>query len=654
VLSIQEYISINNISRRAVYYKISAGEILSMVMDGRTYILENKDIASPEGISNSFRSELDQLISRAASAPDEKKELISRITSKVSQLRSVGIKLSGYDLKSVYRKIKKIERGETLTRKTRADKFVIKNEILQKTMEDKVLPLASYFYFRNARPNLLMTAKLLQQYARTCEEYYELAAVPLNTLYSRLNAAFSQSGLSRLHQFMNHYNIFKAGLPTVPGAFTEDINFMDHIIGDDHKADVFKVFVYENNKVIEKQVQIWLWIEAKTMYPLGWVIKYGAINQQDLIQSLAKVIRQYGLPGKSIVVDNGIGRGADFTRFLDNISPKLYSFSAAYTPTNKAVMERCFGFMKSELDSFHENFVGPDKRIESRHRTEKLSPEATQIFFEDYKKQVENYFQSLFIGIPRTRLVGGVKEKISIHDYYIREYQNYEFAPVAAGRIRMAMMQSCLRRYAYQLAVKGEKFFSPVDVLPLCFEGEEVRIYYDDLLEEIDIYTVNDVFDRHTGVIYYKNTYLTTFVNLRKHPDKYGHVKQLQNKIKKEVRKIAEYQTAINDNVNISDPLKVLMTPDGELLDQRRATQKMIESELREKVSQIPAAMCLRQDQQEEITQSQRDGYPRVISTSPKGMDSQGQVTEQVIVLQIGEESDTVEAEINLTFDEEE
>ena len=405
---IEEYCTINNISRRWAEKLISTGKLPAIKQNGKTYIITHQEPSNKaETISpKEFTSQIRQ---KAATGVSIEKLLIEvEIYEKKN-----GQKLKGCSYKTLWA----ISAGKRdAKRKDRGDKYAVKNPLL-KNSQNKLLEIASWLYFQNAQPNLSLTCDLINEYAKTNEEYYELAAIPKATMYSYLRSSFNASGYRLLHEFLNHYNTFSRDLPTVKGAFTNDIRFFDYIIGDDHKLDIASVLVWDESKkeFISKQMKLWLWVEAVTMYPLGWCIKVGDFTTNDLIQSLTPVLLKYGYPMKSVMVDNGIGRSEEFKNFLTNAGTSV-EFSEAYKPTNKSTGERSFGFIKNEHDVFFKNFVGPDKLRESRHSTNKLSPEDAVIFFEEAKKSLESYLLSFCITRRRNRRIDRKQVNISIKE----------------------------------------------------------------------------------------------------------------------------------------------------------------------------------------------------------------------------------------------
>ena len=360
---IEDYCMQNGISKMTAYRMVSKGELKAIKMNGLTYVIPGKCVPTLEhGDERKLISEkkhkFDKAIlsaqKRISQFPSDataiRTKLVSDIEGEVEALRSIGVNIHGYNAKSIYRKLKK----DRLDRKTRADRFVIKNEILSRPeVREKIYESAVCIYMECATSNFSLLSDLILERAKREEELYEVAAIPRSTLYSFLKNDFENSGYKTLHKYLNHFNLFKKTLPKVSGAFTDDIDFFDYIIGDDHKLDVSAVLAWDeaSRKWQHKQVKIWFWIEAKTMFPLGWEIKVGDFTVNDLKESLTRAFLQWGLPKKAVVVDNGIGRGQEFKNFLlrAGLGTEQLQFSAAYDPTNKAPGERSFGFVKAHF-----------------------------------------------------------------------------------------------------------------------------------------------------------------------------------------------------------------------------------------------------------------------------------------------------------------
>ena len=599
MIHIEDYIQQSNESRRTIYRRIDSGTLLSVKLNGKTFILKDDQLAdlktkSKKQIIDSVKNQLNTMLAEAHNNPQIKSETIKNIERVIQSWKLHNIIIKGYDKKSCYRKIKNVEK---MDRKTRSDKFSIRNEILSNNMS-KLRPLAAYIYKKNAQGNLSIICDLIKFHAKNDEEYYEFANVPKATLYRQLSLDFKQSGFKSVHQYFNHHNLWAKTLPTVTGAFTDDVEFFDYIAGDDHKADVAAVYVYDeaSGKTILKQVKIWLWVEVRTMMPLGWIIKTGDINSRDLELSLAEVFLKWGLPRKQILIDNGIGRSAEFQEFVNKIYAGMgqgrdkIHYSAAYTPTNKATMERSFGLIKNELDVFQKNFVGPDKEVESRHSTKALSPESAELFIGDYKAKLEQYLTGFFIERLRLRVINGEKQRISIKSYFDTLYKNYEPSPIALKDIRYALSQTDEKVYNGSIKFKGSEYL-PIESLPLSFHGQRFRIlYYPNDLSEIDIYAIDDLLDRQTGLLVQKNNYVATFISTRLREDRREAVLKARKHMEKDIKELAEdYSSLMNlENKLFENSMPDMVSNNGKILEQREVIKKAAKNAIKTSLKQLP------------------------------------------------------------------
>lgn len=632
---IEDYCAVNNITRRTCERYIASGEVKATKLQGRTYILDNdlqnlQKPSTPTEVPH-HKARWDLLINKAAhlyqklqtcgnpgsvgiignptgtltaSEQFELKEQIKSIQNQILKekeaLELKGIIISGYDYKSLRRKI---TTGK-VQRQTRADKFSVKHHILiSPQVQFKIMGIANYIYFQNAASNFSLLTDLIIEYAKRNEEHYEVAAIPRSTLYKFLSNQFSQSGYKTVHQFISHQNLFHTALPKVTGAFTRDIKFMDYILGDDNLRDTYSVLVWDARKSewIKKRARIWLWIEALTMYPLGWTIKVGDFSTRDITLSLSQVFLQYGLPNKAIVVDNGIGRSAEFESYLHKLhisvpsdptlvkvnSLRALNFSEAYTPTNKSPVERSFGLHKNEFDTFSNNFVGPDKLTEARHRGLALSPEEPLDTFETYKQKLEAYLTGFYIERPRTRTTAEGKIRISIKDYFEKFYKTYSPSPVSNIDLRYALTsEDVIKKFSNNLKFRGYTFMPSV-APPFSFYNKKFKVLYNPLdLSEIDLYAVSDMIDELTGEQIPRGRFVMTLQNAEVSKTKYQDVKSLKQEITKRAKQLARATVAASSTLTESFlPDKV--SPNAEILSERKLVEKEVANLITQKIQEI-------------------------------------------------------------------
>lgn len=304
--------------------------------------------------------------------PKDKAGTVNKIEGIVKYWQRHGITLKGFNAKSIYRKIQKAEthkglKLEPLKRKTRGDKGTIRNNNIAEILETHILPLAANIYFQNAKSNLKLTVDLMIDYAKTDENFYEIAAMSPHTLRKVLRREFMERGMEDKHELLNHYNLwFAKKRATVTGAFTDDIEFMDYLLGDDNKRNVASAWVYnpKTRKKELKQIRSWNWVEAKTGKILSYKNTTGDLTAEDVIETLIEALQKSGLPNKGIIIDNGIGSSAAFKNFfnrLNNANAFIHGngyekikcvLGKPYHPLDKAPVERSFGWTKEEFDTF--------------------------------------------------------------------------------------------------------------------------------------------------------------------------------------------------------------------------------------------------------------------------------------------------------------
>lgn len=621
MIHIDNYCEQAGISRSTADRYIAAGELKAIKHKGLTYVIPNNLKRKAKGLDprqedalricfasgddnnagKSTKTKVREIIAekkhkfdkailsakkRIAHFPGDataiRTKLVSEIENELEVLGKAGINVSGYNSKSIYRKLKK----EDLSRKTRADRFTIKNEILARPeVRHKIYESAVCIYMECATSNFSLLSDLILERAKREEELYEVAAIPRSTLYYFLKSDFESSGYTTLHKYLNHFNLFKKTLPKVSGAFTDDIEFFDYIIGDDHKLDVSAVLVWDeaSRKWVHKQVKIWFWIEAKTMFPLGWEIKVGDFTVNDLKESLTRAFLQWGLPKKAVVVDNGIGRGAEFKNFLlrAGLGTEQLQFSAAYDPTNKAPGERSFGFVKNEFDVFFNNFVGPNKEAEARHFSEKLSPEETLETLSSYKSKLEDYLTGFYIERIRSRRMHGKVKKISIKNFFDVEWQTWNKIDCDKHKLRYAFGKEKDVKYNGEITISGEKY-QTVEPMPLGWYGRKFRVLYNTAdMSEIDLYTIDDMLDGEGNMVQ-KGSYVRTLYCVRTHPQKNELIRSLKKSILKSTKKLAEDIISLKDN-NLIETQKFMpysVANNGELSDELKTVKKQVELEL--------------------------------------------------------------------------
>lgn len=429
---LDEFAKKANLTKRTLYRHIAAGNLKTVKLNGQTYVIEHK-LKPAQKLSGKQRIELikeikeklDNLIYLGDS--ECPKEAIEQIQTEINSYRLMGITFKGYDKaakcdvagyseKSLYRKItdkKKIKP------KSRADKGSIRNQKIAKLLYTKIMPVAVNIYFQNSKANLKETIDRLIEFAKTKEDLYDVAALEKykTTLYKTLNREFKSMGIGAKHEYLNHYNLYFAKRRAKnTGAFTDDINFMDYILGDDNKRNVASAWVY-NPKTRQnelKQIKSWSWVEAKTGKVLSFINSYNELNTEDVIFTLLEALQVYGLPKKGIIIDQGIGSSQGVKTFIDRINIGLeltgkkkisLRLGRPYHPTDKSMIERSFGWTKDEHDSYYNNFVGDNHKLEGRHKGNALTPEEANYTFKDYDDSFRNFIYGYYETRKRRRVI---------------------------------------------------------------------------------------------------------------------------------------------------------------------------------------------------------------------------------------------------------
>lgn len=590
MLSIEKFADLNQIAVRTVYDQIRKGKLQSLKLDGTSYVVTNEELELNDEklkrqILKAKRKEWNRIILqlnqniKAGLDGCNVKMTIDAIRKDVKHWEEKGIKVTGFSEKSLYRKIKQ---GKT-DRKTRDDKHIYRNSVLKSVSAlDKLLALASHFYFKNAYPNVNLTIDLIHKHAKENEDYWELADVPRSTMKRTLNKEFYSRGWKEKHQFLNHYNRWKQNKAKVHGAFTDHVKFMDWIVGDDHKSDIDKVLVFNPNRnEFEKQtVHGWFWLEAKTQKVLSYIIKPGELNAEDLILTLMDALMQYGKPNKGVLIDNGIGESVRFQEFLLKAGIPL-KFSKPYEPTHKATIERSFAYHKTEHDAFLKNFVGSNHLVEGRHSTSKLSAEDCHITFNDYKKSLDTYLTNFYEQRERDRTIDAKVIRISIKELFDSFWKNFDKRPVDTKVLRYAYSQDEIRRFNNGISfIRNKTRFNylPSEALAPAFNNRKYTVCFNPAdLNVIDIYALEDIIDKTTGEFKQKGDYVTTLYNLRNVDpvERQAQVAKFNKQAEKYLRQYVK--TSIDGQVfqqGASDSVNSTVNEAGKIISVRKRIEK--------------------------------------------------------------------------------
>lgn len=526
-----QYASLQGISDRTLYRWIKAGDVLKIERNGEPFIIDNAELKindpkAIEAVKKMKRVEWDRAVLQVYQALTNpnydpykahslKKELFAAISEEVKHWAIKGVVIKGYELKSLYRKLKK---GK-VARTRRCDRGVRKNNILKSpSVQSKLLAVAWHVFGKPAAAyNISLMCDKVKEFAQQNEDFYELAGIPKVTMYRFLADEFEACGADKAHLLMNHYNLAKQTRARNIGAFTSDVQFMDYIIGDDHKSDIDKVLVWDEvRKEYRKEtVRGWYWIEGKTQKILSYVCVARDITAEDVKLSLLEALQSYGKPNVAVMVDNGVGKSADVLDFCLKAGVTM-EFSKPYEPTHKATVERIFGYVKNEFDVYFENYVGNNHEKEGRHRSSKLSPEECTVTYEEYSKKLHNYINGFFETRERQRVLDNKKIKISIRDFFDTYWKNHTKQEIEDRILRFAYQKMRVKRYnnGLQLTINKQVYnYMPSPDLSPVFNGRPYEVYYNENdMNRVDLYAANDFIDKTDGktVLINKGAYITT------------------------------------------------------------------------------------------------------------------------------------------------
>lgn len=602
--SIDEYLNSHSISRRTLFMKLKSGEILSAKINGNRYILDAEesnpkinfkihDKDAREKVIEAKKTEWNTLILEARQTNDKTKkvQLINDIVEDVEHFKEHGYKITGYDKRSIYRKI---STGK-LQRKTRDEQKPYRNETLQKdsnvqlllnAASDIYLNIPTYKLRSRLKSNLKLVVDRVIDFAIRCrenEDYWEyavLADIPPTTMRRTLYKEFSERAMQELHEYQLHFNRWKNRKVRVTGAFTDDQEFMDYIIGDDHKGDIDKVLVWNplQNKFETKAVKAWAWMEGLTQKVLGYTFTTGELNAEDLIKSLIPVFKIYGKPKKYVLIDNGIGHSVRFKQFLANAEVPWH-FAKPHDPTGKSPVERMFKYWKEEFDVFFPNYVGSNHPVEGKHPTASLSAPKTTVTFEQYVKQFENYAYGFYETRPRKRVIKNKAIKASIRELYDSYYKYHEKIDIDIRKLRYAWQHKVVKTFDNKVIFykNGVNFtYLPADALSLVLNDRKYIICYDPTdMSEIDMYNINPITDKNTGEYWDRNQLVATLQNMNAMPsnEKMALAARLEKQREKKVKELSRIMVdseMLSSDVIINSTVKET----GKLVDQRKQLER--------------------------------------------------------------------------------
>jgi len=591
MLTVDQYISKSGLDRATVYRQIKEGKIAHIGKGRNRRILDEsnrEDFQNPKFRKAVIKYQQEQydrglLQANMLYIQAGKKHTAETEAIKDAILRDVeswlqrGIKINGYSVKSIYRKIS--HGAEKTIKKERDDKGLYKNSVLSSNSSlEKFLEVASYIYFTYKKPNINNCVNLLLDYARNNERYWELAAIPRATAIKALKKECYNRGWKEAHTYMNHFNEWKNGKAKLMGAFTDDkhCRFGDWIVGDDHKADIDKVLVWNPiRKCFEKKtLKGWHWEEVKTQKCLGYVIKGGELNVEDLIISLMMALKEFGKPSKGILIDNGLGRSSRFQDFC-NRAGLIIKYALPYEGTGKALKERAFRYYKDEFDNKADNYVGSNHAKEGYHPTAALSAPETTTTFEEYSKAFAEYIYGGYETRERDREINGKKIRVSIRNLYNSYMQSFKKVEISDETLRFAYQFEKIVKYRNGLSIrlKNEMYHYLPAPLSYHFNNRKYICCYNPLnMSEVDLYTMERIIDMNTGELFAEKNVRIATLTCTRNVSAQEHKEFIIRHNKEYEKHVKGMANALVDRAAAADPtiLNPALSDEGRIIDTRK------------------------------------------------------------------------------------
>ena len=601
-----DYSRIKNVDPSTVYRWIKAGKIVPVGNSIYDPELEKLSDKSKEIIIKEKKREFESLILKAHYNDSLTVPTVQQITEEVKHFQSLGMDIIGYAERSIYRKIKN---PSQLKRKVRIDAGNIQNESLLKCY-DLFIGLASKFYLANAKKSINYTIDLCIHFAKKNEDYYDIAAIPKPTLYRTFRNYISSHSMDEVNDFINHHNIWDQQKARVTGAFTDDINFMDYFIGDDHKFDIYKVLEFSplRNKFEDKTLWSYFIIEAKTQKVLSYMVKTSEILSDDVIMLMMQALQIAGKPKCGILIDNGrINQSEDVKSFARKITLDI-NYSKPYQPTEKSPGERIFGYIKNEHDVFFNNFTGSQHATEGKHSGLSMTPAKPDYTLEEFVSSLDNYINDFYQNRPRTRKINGKNTTISIKEYFEKSWLSWEPALVDAQELRYAYMKEfpTVKEFRNELTFKGETYTPHDQYLPMCFNGKKYKIAHNpNDLTQIDLYATRRFVNPESGELINPDDFVITLYRTRSLANKQESIIK-QNKIhKKRIREVAEsfIDNAAGSSAELLDMVNSQVTDNGKIKHTRKAIVKSVMNEIGSVVPEARVKEIIKHHAEQDSTQ---------------------------------------------------
>ena len=640
-LTIEDYCERYNVKQRTVYYQLQRGLLNSTKITGKKYIIVEtpeteavklNEISSTVVVANKKQEYKERIktiaiMIRNNGRSEKTENMISDIIKEIKILKERGIEIKGYGQRNIQIMIKKYLNGATeLKRKTREDKFKPRVKLVKERPEiyELAIDIISDFYLKDPLHSLRNAIDRTRYECEKREDLWEVRALNFYTLRKWLTDEFKASGMKTISDYINHRNIWRKRLGYVKGAFTHDIGFRDVYAFDDRKTDVDGAFDFnkETGKLEKKKVYMWSCVDAHTMEILGFKMQAKAFCEDDLLMLMMQVFKQYGLPNHKIIYDNGLMAGERCSQFFNRLELEAVGVCAeaqkAYSPTDKATMERVHGFMKMETDIYRKNFVGSNHTDESRHEGVTLSPENTLHLIEEEVKRYEAYFAGYYLdrprdlGIPNLDYLKDNTGRMSIRSVRDHYSMHHKVRVISDKQLCYAYMKYDIIKNFENYYIKFKKeLYLPAEPLSPCFSEPTYRYfvaYNPNNLNSIYLYAAQDIIDKIYGVMYEKNTLICRLDSLAhlSSDEKKAKVAIYNKKIKKHTLQLANaYRSRLATEHNIAN---VIVDENAEIVnvarEQECAIANMINNAVPEyKIREVLETETQQVDEQEAFSE---------------------------------------------------
>jgi transposase InsO family protein len=615
LIPIEQYALQVGKNRRTLELQISAGKLKSTKQNGNRMIIVNTpdDTASKSLTLEQLCAE--KIIEVKMKVSQQGHSYIPKALAEISKFETTfGVKLRGVSQKTLYALVTSNPKNKrTIEKKVRKDSLEIRNPYLKKHLEFIVYK-AKPIYGTAAKQNIKLTISMLQEIARLnlndtfidteydgknkeCngDKFRDILKIPYGTMWRRLDKEFQARGVKEHHKYYNHKGLYRKDRALMVGAHTDaERGFMDRIVGDGRKVDVHKIPQYNELRDTweDKTVYTYFWIEERTQRILSYIIKTSEITVDDLKMTFLQAVALVGRPNISVKLDNGaIESSKEFKAFMYRMEIPI-EYCRPYHSDDKAMIERIFRYMKDEFDIFLINFTGSNHKKEGRHRTLSLSPAKANYTIDEYIHWMGQYINNWFETRERERTINGKKEKISIRDYFNREWKNHTFNQVSAKQMRFAymIMDEAPKKFNNKVKFRGEQY-TPEEYMGFAFNNHHYHVAYNpNDLEYIDLYAAESFEDKLVipPKKYLKNQFIMTCRCTRSIP--YNERKAFIAKYKQKAQKKMSELSALGTDIRLLENPALIETVHGQYdengnkINIRKAVEKEVKKNIMEAI----------------------------------------------------------------------